>query len=147
MCGHAPEMLSGLIDFGLAALRELDLGARNRELVALAVADATDCPYQRIQHLPLARAAGLTEAEIAAPDTVPRPAAADTVLLAATRELLTEATVLPGTMTALQVFFSDREIVEAILLVGYFRKLAGILNAVEIELDPQGELLVVAGVR
>jgi len=61
----APEGMSAFIAFDQAAMREGTIPKKYKELMALAVAFTTQCPYCIEVHAKAARAAGATDAEIA----------------------------------------------------------------------------------
>jgi AhpD family alkylhydroperoxidase len=61
----APEAWEGFLAFNGAAMGDGALPARTKELIAIAVALTTQCPYSVEIHTRKARAAGATEQEIA----------------------------------------------------------------------------------
>src|SRR5262245_63816139 len=61
----APEAWQAFVAFDKAALADGAIPARTKELIALAVAMTTQCPYCIEIHNKRAREAGCTEAEIA----------------------------------------------------------------------------------
>ncbi len=64
MAKHAPEAMQAFREFDKAALAEGAIPVRYKELIAIAVAHATQCPYCIAVHLKNARKAGASEAEI-----------------------------------------------------------------------------------
>jgi AhpD family alkylhydroperoxidase len=60
-----PAAWQGFLVFDQAAMAEGAISARNKELIALAVAVTTQCPYCIEIHGKCAKKAGCTEAEIA----------------------------------------------------------------------------------
>lgn len=146
MISHAPTLVSPMVDLGTALLFRLALPLRYRELLILLVAARTRCDYELRQHLPIAREAGVTEPEITAVlGGSPWPAefgAVEGVLLQAADELLTTATWKQQTLDAVLGCFTAREAVEICHLVGHYRTLAGLLNAFDVDVDPQGEHFV-----
>jgi len=61
----APAAWQGFMAFDKAAMAEGAISAKNKELIAVAVAMTTQCPYCIEIHTGRARTAGCTEAEIA----------------------------------------------------------------------------------
>jgi AhpD family alkylhydroperoxidase len=61
----APAAWEGFLAFDKAAMAEGAIPARTKELMAVAVALTTQCPYCIEIHTKKARAAGCTEAELA----------------------------------------------------------------------------------
>lgn len=136
---HAPEGLRRLAALGEYVRFGTGLPARLRELVTLAAARANRCQYEWTQHVPLARRAGVGQAEIEAlhrgdlPDgLVPAERAA----VAYARELAAERQVGDGTFLELAAHFDARAITDLTLLVAYYTGLVLALNALEVELEP-----------
>jgi AhpD family alkylhydroperoxidase len=61
----APAAWAGFVAFDKAAMADGAVPARTKELIAIAVAMTTQCPYCIEIHTKKAKAAGCTEAEIA----------------------------------------------------------------------------------
>lgn len=61
----APAAWKGFLDFDKAALADGAIPARTKELIAVAVAMTTQCPYCIEIHSKKAKQAGCSEAEIA----------------------------------------------------------------------------------
>ena len=60
-----PEAMAAFTAFDAAAMKDGAIPAKTKELIALAVAFTTQCPYCIEIHAKRAKAAGCTEAEIA----------------------------------------------------------------------------------
>ena len=60
----APEAMGAYAAFDAAAMKDGAIPAKTKELIALAVAFTTQCPYCIEVHAKRAKAAGCTEAEI-----------------------------------------------------------------------------------
>lgn len=139
MMAHAPTCFPGWLRLGTAILSDLELSPQLRELIILLVARELGCQYEWIQHVPLARAVGLDEehvraveaGETASPAFDPR----QQLLLQATREWLAGAKCSQETWQALQVHFRPREIVEAMIVTGFYAMLARVLESCEVDLD------------
>lgn len=61
----APEAFAGFMHFDEAAFQPGSLSVKHKELIAVAVATTTQCPYCIEIHAKKARAAGASDAEIA----------------------------------------------------------------------------------
>jgi AhpD family alkylhydroperoxidase len=62
---HAPEAWKAFLAFDQAVMKDGAIPARTKELIAVAVAMTTQCPYCIEIHAEKARKAGCTTAEIA----------------------------------------------------------------------------------
>lgn len=62
---HAPEAMQAFWAFDKAAFTEGELSAKQKQLIAVAVALTTQCPYCIELHTKAAREAGGTDAELA----------------------------------------------------------------------------------
>ncbi|MFJ5305842.1 carboxymuconolactone decarboxylase family protein [Streptomyces sp. NPDC088350] len=142
MLSHAPDLPGPAIDLAMAVLGS-SLPVRLRELAVMAVAARTDCAYGLVQHRPIALDAGVTADQLAAiVELRAEEGEFDEVewtLLTATEELLARHTLAEATLGALRKHFTDRQVVELITTVGYFTMLAGLLNGLDVDIDPAGE--------
>jgi AhpD family alkylhydroperoxidase len=132
-----PVLFEKWLPFGAALLRG-ELPARERELVILRTAYRRRCGYERAQHLPLARRAGLDEAEIAgterALDGYPG-SAADRLVLGAVDELTADGELSDGTWDALARRYTESQLIELVMLVGHYQLLALTLNTLRVEVE------------
>lgn len=114
------------------------LDPRERELVILRVAVRADSPYELAQHVELGREAGLTSTEIkrVIADLDEGWSTGDRLLLRMTDELLDDMTVSHETWSALQTRYGTDALLELLLLPGFYRMLAGLLDALKIEPEP-----------
>jgi 4-carboxymuconolactone decarboxylase len=112
------------------------LPARDRELAVLRTAVRCGSLYEWAHHLPVARAAQVSEEEIA---HLARGTGSWTeheqALLAAVDELHHGSTITPGTWQILARRYSEQELIELIMLVGEYHKIAFFLNATGTPLD------------
>ena len=129
VAAQSPAALEGLVALN-GALGRGALGARTREAVALAVAEANLCDYCLAAHTVLGRGAGLSDADIAAARdgqaADPRTAAA--VRLA--RAIITaRGHIDDADLAAARTSLSDAELVEVVGLVA-LNVLTNYLNTV-----------------
>ena len=115
------------------------LPVRERELLILRTGFLCDSEYEWGQHARMGRDAGLTDAEIlritVGPDD-PAWSDGDRLLLRAADSLVIDHTVEDDTWRALAVSYDDKQMVEIVLLVGFYVMIAGFLNAVQVEREP-----------
>lgn len=58
------------------------------------------------------------------------------VLVAAVDELTDRATIDPDTWSGLSGIYDDRQLIELVLLIGWYRTLSALINAVDLPLEP-----------
>ena len=127
---HHPRLLKRFNAMGgLFMTGELD--GRHRELVILRVAVRTGSDYEFAQHVLLGRKAGLTDEEIVATGAVDLDGwpEEDRLLLTLADELLDHDQLSQATWTALEKRFDTQQLLELLLLPGFYRMLAGALNS------------------
>jgi len=137
--GHAPEGLRRVAAVGEYVRFHSRLPTRVRELVTLATAGANRCQYEWTQHVPLARTAGVTVAEMDAlqdrrvPEGLAGP---ERAAVSYALELGRERRVSEATFAALHAHFDARQITDLTLVVAHYTALGLALNALEVELEP-----------
>jgi 4-carboxymuconolactone decarboxylase len=145
--GHSPEATRRIGAVGAFLRFDADLSARLREVVTLAVAGRWGCAYEELHHRPLAVRLGLDPATIdalltgAPPDE--RLAALEPLEVSAVRYALALAHSgqAPSALAdELRAGLGERGLVELTALVGYYSRLALILNGLEVDLDAQPPL-------
>ncbi|MUL43985.1 carboxymuconolactone decarboxylase family protein [Streptomonospora sp. PA3] len=136
----APGVGASLQQLSAAVGAHTSLPPRIREIVILTVATARASAFEWSAHRPLARAAGLSESEIAAlgghatPDTF---GPADRAALEFSRSLLRDRDASDACHAAVREHFSEAGAVELITLVGYYEFLATLLRALRVPLPPE----------
>ncbi|MFI6028059.1 carboxymuconolactone decarboxylase family protein [Amycolatopsis magusensis] len=123
----APPAGQALQRLGAAMRYETVLGARIRELAILAVAAHHECDFERYAHTPAARAAGATDAHLAAVAALSVPDDLDGIESAALRlvlALLADGDLDDVTYAELVPIIGNRVAVELTTLVGYYTTLA-----------------------
>lgn len=143
MMSHAPALTPHTVNLGLAILGEGALPPQLREQVIMLVAGHCRCPYEAAQHEPIALDAGVTPEQLSAIASGRLDAAlfpdAELTALRAAREVLTVHTWPAETVTALRRHHTHEQIVELALTVGYYTMLAGLMNGLDIDIDPIGD--------
>jgi 4-carboxymuconolactone decarboxylase len=128
-----PRLGASWLGYSAALLDDGTLDPRDRELLILRVGWRTRCRYQWAQHVQMARAAGLTPAQI---EAVPDGAAAelwterDRDILRATDQLVADNVIDDATWERLAAHFDDRQLLELLFVVGSYLCLALVLNSV-----------------
>jgi alkylhydroperoxidase family enzyme len=131
------DLLNATNPLGLVLLSSRRITARDRELVIARVALRTGAAYEWANHAPAALATGVTEAEIRAltdpefvwPDT-------DAALLGAADDLCADDCVSGATWALLRATRDDQQVIELLVLVGYYRLMAGVLNSTGVAIEP-----------
>jgi 4-carboxymuconolactone decarboxylase len=137
-----PELTRRVSDLGSF----LRFGAGNlppevRELVILWLARQVDAAYEWVKHVPPARAAGLPDAVIEALRTGRDPAGLDDrqqAALIAARCVLELRSIPPELQEKLIRCLGIQGVVELVVLVGFYRMIAGVIFAFDVPL-PSGE--------
>ena len=114
------------------------LPRRETELVIIRVAHLCGNRYEFDHHVRLGRRAGVTPADVEGLRAGPGSEgwnARERALLAATDELVATGDLTDATWEDLRVHLDDRESIELLLLVGHYRMLAGVINALRLEPD------------
>lgn len=133
---HHPRLLNRFNALGGLFLSKGLLPPRERELVILRVAYRTRSVYEFGQHTVIGRAAGLTDQEIeriVGPLDDPAWASPDRALLAFTDELIESDRVSDAIWSAVAERWDEPRLLELIMLVGFYRMVAGFLNGVGVE--------------
>jgi len=132
---HAPALFQSSNEMALAFRKDTQLPRSLVELVILRTAQATDCDYVWDRHVPHARAAGVTDDQMAqlahwrdsAAFTPAQQAALDFATITARRAPIAETT-----WAQLRAHFEPREIVEITMLVGFYVSTATFITALAV---------------
>jgi 4-carboxymuconolactone decarboxylase len=129
--------------WGAALLTELELDPVLRELAILRVAAVTPgAEYEWVQHEPIARGVGATEAQIAGARTgVESPGFSGDALLVVTftEQVVVDVKPTDEVWATAAARFSPRELVELMQVIGQYMMLARIMATVEIDPDGPGD--------
>jgi alkylhydroperoxidase family enzyme len=147
MMANADTCFRPLLQLGTAILGRLALPARLRELLILQVGKGSPAPYEWIQHVPIARASGASDEQIAAIDRGDLDAACfdvrERAALRAGAELLRTPKLSDATFAELERHFPPREIVELLVTVGYYMMVARLLESTAVDIDgPAGTAVI-----
>jgi alkylhydroperoxidase family enzyme len=115
------------------------LNPRMRELVILRTGWRTKSEYEFCQHVGIARRLRMSDEEILGvrdPTNCKAFSEVDRAVVAMADELNDSAEVSEKTWSVLERFFSPAELVELLLVSGFWRMMAGFLKTARIPLDP-----------
>jgi 4-carboxymuconolactone decarboxylase len=127
-----PRMLKRFNVLGGFFLTRGDLPARDRELVVLRTAWRSGCEYEWAQHVLIGARAGLSQDEmsqVAQPGLAGSWPARDAALLRAADEIADQADLSEETWAGLSALYSEAQVMELVMLAGFYRMTAGFLNA------------------
>lgn len=128
-----PELMKRVNALGGLFMAHGSLPAREREKVILRVALRTGCDYEYAQHVSIARRVGLSQDEI---DDLARPLDQgkwrdeDVRLLQLADEIMDSGEASSGTWGAVHTSHDDNQMMELVMLVGYYQMLAAFLKTV-----------------
>lgn len=135
---HNTRLLRGFLSFVPLLMPYGELPRRDTELVILRVAWNCRSRYEWAQHVDIGLREGLTYEEIvgvsqgpAAPNWGHR----DATLLRAVDELHVEDRVSDSTWQELLGYFDNRLLLELLMLIGFYKGLAGLLNSTGLTVD------------
>jgi alkylhydroperoxidase family enzyme len=137
---HSPVLLRDFLGITADLRHNTALEPKLRELAILGVAKVTGAPIQWLSHLPLARAAGLTEEQVTGlPVWERHPAFSEEerAVLAFAEALTREVRVPEGVWQGVRAFLGDQELVELVLTVGFYNMVARFLEGLEIDVDAE----------
>ena len=136
---HHPKLLDRFNRFGGFLLNRGLVPPRERELVILRVGANASSEYEFGQHTLMGREAGLSDDEIAAlvsPPSAHSWSRSDLDLLAMVDELCADDCVGEATFEALARRWDTDQLIELVVLAGFYRLVSGFLNTFGVELDP-----------
>jgi 4-carboxymuconolactone decarboxylase len=140
MLAHADTAFIPYLALGGALLAQLQLDPQLRELAILLTAKHTGAEYEWIQHVGIAKALGIDDAQITAVEHGELQAGCfDTnaqIVLRFTSEALQRPHADDETFNALTDRFPPRQIVELLFVIGSYQMLARIMTTLDIDLDP-----------
>jgi alkylhydroperoxidase family enzyme len=135
---HHPKLLKRFNLMGGFILNKGLLPERERELVILRIGWNAKAVYEFGQHTVIGLRCGLTSDEIAALTQAPDNhdwRADDLALIAMADELAADDCVTDATWAALAVRWNDAELVELLIVAGFYRLVSGFLNSAGVQLD------------
>ncbi len=140
MLSYAPTALSPYYSFSFALLDQLELDPKLRQLTILRVAHRTEAQYAWTQHVALAQLAGVSDEQIAAlqqgEEESEHFTTKEQLVLAFADEVLQTPRLSDALFEGMRRLFSPREIVELLLVVGWYWMVGRLMTTLDIEPDP-----------
>jgi 4-carboxymuconolactone decarboxylase len=140
LLANAPKVFGGWIELVDELFASPTFDARMRELVILRVAHLQRSPYELAQHMPLARAAGLTDQELHAIATGELGGAGfsptERAALDVVTELCSTRHLSDNTFAEARAIFGDEALTELLMIISCYYGLALVLNAVDLDEEP-----------
>lgn len=136
--GHHPKLLKRFNLMGGFILNKGLLPERERELVILRIGWNAKAAYEFGQHTVIGLRCGLSGDEIAALTNAPDThdwSADDLALITMADELAADDCVTDATWAALAVRWNDAELIELLVVAGFYRLVSGFLNSAGVQLD------------
>jgi AhpD family alkylhydroperoxidase len=137
---NSPGALRNFMRLGTSLLRYGVLPPVLRELAILRVAQLTGAAYEWAHHTPIARAAGVSEEQIAALErwvNAPEFDDQQRAILAYVEAATSDVIVPDDVFGAAREHLSEGEIVELTLVCGYWGMVARVLVAAQVDVEPE----------
>jgi len=131
-----PRLFNRWSAFGGVLLRRGELDGRHRELLILRTAWHCHADYEWGQHVRIAKAAGLSDEEIARVPAGPDAAGwapLDAALLRAADELHADSAIADPTWATLASSLDERQLIEVCMVVGQYHLVAYTLNSLGVQ--------------
>lgn len=144
---HNTRVLKRFNDLGGSLLFRGTLPARERELVILRVGWNCQSVYEFGQHILIGKEAGISDQEVSAlckPIQAHDWSAKDSALISAADDLCADDCVSDETWNRLTPDWTEEQLVELLVVAGFYRLVSGFLNSAGVQLDagvpswPQG---------
>lgn len=135
---HSPAAATAAATLLRTLMYKNTLDARARELIILRNGWRTRSEYEFCQHVRVARELKISEEEILGvrdPDNCRAYSETDRAVIRAADELLDESEVSPATWAVLEKAYGPGELVELLLVAGFWRMIAGYLKSAKVPLD------------
>lgn len=135
---NQPDALRAFMAMSRYVRNEAELAPRLRELAVLATAYALDVDYEKHHHVPAARRAGVTEAQLATfPDWRASDAfdASELAVLDYADQVARSRDCADATFARLRRHLSDSQIADLALTVGWYHLCAAIIGPLRIEIE------------
>ena len=151
MMAHAETCLKPVMKLGGALLGKLQLDPMLRELCLLHAVKLEGGDYEWVQHVPIALHLGAAQAQIDAlakgDDKAGCFSALEKAALTFTREVVVDAKASAAALSELRKHLSEREVVELILMSGFYITLARLTETLGVENDPPMGSALIRGIE
>jgi alkylhydroperoxidase family enzyme len=140
MLTHAPRLAESVLRLLQAQFTSLELSLRHRELLILTVAGKIGCDYEYQQHIPISAAAGVEPALREALwtgnfDNSPPVTNDDHALIEFVGLIVDGPKIDEDKLTEFRSYFSDREVVEILQLVGSYWGLGRLCTILDVDVE------------
>ncbi|MFH8561794.1 carboxymuconolactone decarboxylase family protein [Streptomyces sp. NPDC017988] len=147
MLGHAPRSVTQIARLGASLFADASLGATDRELLILTYATVFEAEYEWAQHVPISRAVGVTDAQREAVRHRRYDAEVFTPAQQALLGFAAAAAASPlvddARHAAVAAHYTEEQIVETLVLAGFYYLLARVCTVLDVEIDaPETDELV-----
>ncbi len=135
---HSPSAAAGFYGVVNALMFRNKVAARTRELIILRIGWRTGSEYVFCNHVRISRDLGISDEEILGvrdPQRCQAYSKTDRAVLHLADELHEHAEVTRSTWAALEKAFAPDELVELLLIAGFWRMAAGFVKSIKIPLD------------
>ena len=151
MMAHAETNFRPLLRLGSAILGQQKLSGKLRELAILRVAKLSPATYEWVQHVPIAKATGASDEQIAALEAGDVASGhfdvVEKLVLQFTTEVVRDVRASDATFAAMQQHFSAQEIVELILAIGFYMTMARLMETTGLDIEPAGGTKIIDGLK
>ncbi len=137
MVAHRADLLAPWLEFGEYVTSKGRVPMRTRELVILRIALHAGSEYEWGNHVPAALSVGLTSAEIASfAKGEGSWSDAEVAALSLVDDLFADDCASEETWRRLSAVYDEGEIIELVMLIGFYRMNAGLLNSLGVPIEP-----------
>ncbi|GAA2485163.1 MULTISPECIES: carboxymuconolactone decarboxylase family protein [Actinomycetes] len=139
MLGHAPRSVTQIARLGAALFADASLSAMDRELLILTYGTVFEAEYEWAQHVPISRAVGVTDEQRAALRAQRYDAEvftpAQQALVAFAAAAAASPLVDDARYAAVSAHYTEEQIVETLVLAGFYYLLARVCTVLDVEID------------
>ena len=139
MLAHAPSVMAETLRLGQASLTRSTLEPNLRELAILYSAKLTRTDYEWIQHVPIGKAVGVTDAQVEALERgkigPPAFAGRESLVLRIVEEAVHAGEPSEDLVERAAAELGPEKLVELLLTVGYYNMLGYLMRGVRLDLD------------
>lgn len=151
LVAHAETAFRPFLRLGASILGKQQLSGKLRELAILRVARLSKAEYEWVQHVPIAKATGASDAQIDALSRGDASAACfdatEREVLRFTDEVVRDVGASDATYRALAAKLSSRELMELVLAIGFYMTVARVMETFAIDLEAAAGTKVIDQIR
>ena len=146
MLSYSGPALAGFLEFGTRLVNSLKITSGLQvitEIVTVRVAHLSGCAYELAQHERSIAALGVAPEKIAALRRGADQSAlsnSERAAVAFTDDIVANVRASDQTLGEMRRYFSDRQVIELILLAGSYRMLAMMIETTGVDIEAQGEV-------